>query len=426
MRAARARRPRPRPRRGSRRRARSRVARSPPRAPRRAPARDRARPRARRRRFARAASAADPSTRRRLARFRFRSRAIRRAPGVPGRPPPGTPPPRPPDAPRPRGERGRRELLPSRSSGANDDVDDAELAALEAQGVGWGDDDDAEDLALAAAVAARTVGAAVDLDAAAALDDANDEGADEGADDSYDDSYDAADDDDADDDDDDDDDEEGVALLRELFEYGGVDVSEWMHLGEDEDIEVSGIANDSRVVLGGDVFVCIRGATHDGHDFALDAVAAGAVAIVCDVPVAGLDDDVPQVLVEDASAALPRLAAAFYGNPSASLVTVGVTGTNGKTTVSHLVRSILDANDQPCGVIGTCGYAFEDVRLTPHGGVWEPEETDPTEGRESTAPGWLAPYKGKYEVPNTTPNALQCQQLMAGMLDNGARRRRWR
>ena len=88
---------------------------------------------------------------------------------------------------------------PSRSSGANDDVDDAELAALEAQGVGWGDDDDAEDLALAAAVAARTVGAAVDLDAAAALDDANDEGADEGADDSYDDSYDAADDDDADD-----------------------------------------------------------------------------------------------------------------------------------------------------------------------------------------------------------------------------------
>ena len=293
-------------------------------------------------------------------------------------------------------------VSPSRS-GANDDVDDAELAALEAQGVGWGDDDAAEDLALAAAVAARTVGAAVDLDAAAALDDANDdadEGADEGADDSF--------------------DEEGVALLRELFEYGGVDVAEWMHLGEDEDIEVSGIANDSRVVLGGDVFVCVRGATHDGHDFALDAVAAGAVAVVCDVPVAGLDDDVPQVLVEDASAALPRLAAAFYGNPSASLVTVGVTGTNGKTTVTHLVRSILDANDQPCGVIGTCGYAFEDVRLTPHGGVWEPEETDPTEKRESTAPGWLAPYKGKYEVPNTTPNALQCQQLMAGMLDNGA------
>ena len=56
----------------------------------------------------------------------------------------------------------------------------------------------------------------------------------------------------------------------------------------------------------------------------------------------------------------------------------------------------------------------------PHGGVWEPEEEDPTENRECTAPGWLAPYEGKYEVPNTTPDALQCQQLMAGMLDNGA------
>ena len=52
--------------------------------------------------------------------------------------------------------------------------------------------------------------------------------------------------------------------------------------------------------------------------------------------------------------------------------------------------------------------------------IREPEEPDPSQKKDCTTPGWLAPYKGKYEVPNTTPDALQCQQLMAGMLDNGA------
>jgi hypothetical protein len=219
---------------------------------------------------------------------------------------------------------------------------------------------------------------------------------------------------------DDEEDEEGVALLRELFEYGGVAVSEWVSLGEDEDVEVSGIANDSRVVLGGDVFVCIVGATVDGHDFALDAIAAGAVAVVCSRPIPGLSEDTPQVIVPDTSAALPRLAAAFYGNPSTALTTVGVTGTNGKTTTTYLVRAIMEAAGMPCGVIGTVGYALQDIRLTPHGGVWEPHQRDPTATRSSTSPGWLAPYRGKYEVPHTTPDALQCQQLLAGMLDNGA------
>ena len=278
----------------------------------------------------------------------------------------------------------------------DEDIDDVELAALEAldEVDGWGDEDDDEAMAVAAAVAARAVGG--DLDDDGALDELEDLEEEE------------------------EEEEEGVALLRELFEYGGVDVEEWRHLGEDEDIEVSGIANDSRAVLGGDVFVCCRGAETDGHEYALDAVAAGAVAVVCDRPIAGLSEDTRQVIVADAAAALPRLAAAFYGNPSASLVTVGITGTNGKTTTSFLVRAIIEANDGKCGVIGTTGYVLDDRRLTPHGGVWEPEEADPTENRECTAPGWLAPYEGKYEVPNTTPDALQCQQLMAGMLDNGA------
>jgi UDP-N-acetylmuramyl tripeptide synthase len=303
-----------------------------------------------------------------------------------------------------RAARTRRGVVAAAATSAgreddDEDVDDDELAALEAldEVDGWGDeDDDDEAMATAMAVAARAVGG--DLDDDGALNELEDlEDLEEEAED-----------------------EEGVALLRELFEYGGVDVEEWRHLGEDEDIEVSGIANDSRAVLGGDVFVCCRGTTTDGHDHALDAVAAGAVAVVCDRFIEGLSEDTPQVLVADAKKALPRLAAAFYGNPSASLVTVGITGTNGKTTTTFLVRSILEANDSKCGVIGTTGYVLDDTKLTPHGGVWEPEEDDPTENRECTAPGWLAPYKGKYEVPNTTPDALQCQQLMAGMLDNGA------
>ena len=295
------------------------------------------------------------------------------------------------------------------------DIDDDELAALEALDKinGWEGGDDEEGMAVAKGVAASMAAAdgveqedefyGDEEEGSSALYLEGDEEEEDGEGD-----------------DDDDDDDEGVALLRELFEYGGAEVTEWVNLGEDEDVEVSGIANDSRVVLGGDVFVCVRGSQADGHDYALDAIAAGAVAVVCMEPIPGLSDDTPQVIVPDTSAALPRIAAAFYGNPSTALTTVGVTGTNGKTTTTYIVRSILEAADMPCGVIGTTGYELEDVRLTPHGGVWEAEERDPTEGRLSTNPGWLAPYKGKYEVPNTTPDALQCQQLLAGMLDNGA------
>lgn len=292
------------------------------------------------------------------------------------------------------------------------DVDDAELAALEEldKVSGWKDEDvDEEGMAVAKAVAqamALREGESFDEDD----DDAFEQGG-EGDDAEHEEDEEGEEGEEGD---------EGVALLRELFEYGGVEVTEWLNLGDDEDVEVSGIANDSRVVLGGDVFVCIRGAELDGHDFALDAIAAGAVAVVCSRPIAGLSDDTPQVIVPDTSAALPRIAAAFYGNPSTALTTVGVTGTNGKTTTTYIVRSILEAAGKPCGVIGTLGYELNDVRLTPHGGVWEPEEKDHTADRTSTTPGWLAPYKGKYEVPNTTPDALQCQQLLAGMLDNGA------
>jgi UDP-N-acetylmuramoyl-L-alanyl-D-glutamate--2,6-diaminopimelate ligase len=88
------------------------------------------------------------------------------------------------------------------------------------------------------------------------------------------------------------------------------------------------------------LFFCIPGATADGHDFAADAVAAGAAALVVERP---LDLDVPQVVVPSVRAAMPRAAVAFFDDPTAELPVAAITGTNGKTTTAYLLWSILDA-----------------------------------------------------------------------------------
>ncbi|MEA2148516.1 MAG: UDP-N-acetylmuramoyl-L-alanyl-D-glutamate--2,6-diaminopimelate ligase, partial [Solirubrobacteraceae bacterium] len=93
-------------------------------------------------------------------------------------------------------------------------------------------------------------------------------------------------------------------------------------------IEVLALAYDNRRVRPGTVFFCVRGFTRDGHDFAADAVARGAVALVVDHPL-GLG--VPEVVVGDVRAAMAPAAARLHGDPTATLRTIGVTGTNGKT-----------------------------------------------------------------------------------------------
>src|ERR671934_2650756 len=97
--------------------------------------------------------------------------------------------------------------------------------------------------------------------------------------------------------------------------------------------EVSGLAYSSSAVEPGDLFFCVRGFKSDGHDFAPDAVARGAAALVCERPL-GLG--VPEVVVEDARAAMASVAARFYGDPTSRLQVAGVTGTNGKTTTAFL------------------------------------------------------------------------------------------
>ncbi|MFZ9630324.1 MAG: Mur ligase family protein, partial [Ilumatobacteraceae bacterium] len=118
----------------------------------------------------------------------------------------------------------------------------------------------------------------------------------------------------------------------------------------DLDVAVSGVTADSRRVAQGALFCCITGGSHDGHDYAAAAVAAGAVALLVARP---LPLAVPQVLSDDTRRSTALLAAAFHGHPSRSMQVVGVTGTNGKTTTTTLLASILRHAGRPTGVIGT-------------------------------------------------------------------------
>src|ERR1044071_5315062 len=117
-----------------------------------------------------------------------------------------------------------------------------------------------------------------------------------------------------------------------------------------DDVEITGLAYDNRRVVPGALFFCVPGFTRDGHDFAPDAVARGAAALVVARPL-GLG--VPEVVVDDVRAAMAVAAARFYGDPTASLRVVGITGTNGKTTTAFLTRALLEGAGRATGLLGT-------------------------------------------------------------------------
>ena len=119
--------------------------------------------------------------------------------------------------------------------------------------------------------------------------------------------------------------------------------------------EIAGIACDSRQVRPGWLFVAIPGNKMDGFAFIDDAVTRGAVAVVTEQAPPGLKD-VTVIRVPNAREALARLASTFYGHPSARLRLIGVTGTNGKTTVTYMIRDILESAGLSCGLIGTVEY----------------------------------------------------------------------
>lgn len=123
---------------------------------------------------------------------------------------------------------------------------------------------------------------------------------------------------------------------------------------------VSGLSYRSDLTRQGDVFFCVPGFRRDGHDFAADAVSRGAVAVACEHAV---EVPVPTLLVPDSRAALAHVAARFHGHPSRDLDIVGITGTNGKTTTTYLLDSVLRRAGRRTGVIGTVETRIGDERL---------------------------------------------------------------
>ena len=168
--------------------------------------------------------------------------------------------------------------------------------------------------------------------------------------------------------------------LRELL--AGVAVAE---TAGDREVEIAGLAYDSRRVKPGDLFFCVRGQNSDGHEFADQAVAGGAAALVVE---RRLDTQATQVMVADARAAMPPIAVGFWGDPTATLRVAGVTGTNGKTTTAFLIRHVLEAQGIRTGLLGTVKQVV--------GGVEE-------------------------EVERTTPEAIDLQATFRRMLEAGDR-----
>ena len=120
-----------------------------------------------------------------------------------------------------------------------------------------------------------------------------------------------------------------------------------------KDVDIKGISYNSNTINSHEIFVCLKGEHVDGHDFAQNAFEKGAVALMCERP---LNIEIPQLIVKSTQESIADLAAIFYHNPSYELNLMGVTGTNGKTTVCHLVQKIFEQARKKCALIGTLGY----------------------------------------------------------------------
>jgi UDP-N-acetylmuramoyl-L-alanyl-D-glutamate--2,6-diaminopimelate ligase len=129
-------------------------------------------------------------------------------------------------------------------------------------------------------------------------------------------------------------------------------------------LDVQALAIDHREVTRGALFACIRGTRHDGHDHASEAAERGAIAVLAERRV-DVDPPVVQILTRDVRAAVGPLAARLHGNPADEMRVVGITGTNGKTTVAHLVEAVVAATGRRAATIGTLGARWsEDRRVT--------------------------------------------------------------
>ncbi len=129
-------------------------------------------------------------------------------------------------------------------------------------------------------------------------------------------------------------------------------------------IEISGLAIDSRKVKSGDMYFCLEGLVNDGHAFASAAVAAGALCVVHSKDLPEMVQGAIYIKVQDVNAVLNEVASRFYGHPSHHLRMYGVTGTNGKSTVTNIIRDLY-SHHAPCGYIGTIAITYGSVKRAP-------------------------------------------------------------
>ena len=122
-----------------------------------------------------------------------------------------------------------------------------------------------------------------------------------------------------------------------------------------KNVEISGISYNSKTTKKGDIFVCLTGEYTDGHQYAKDAISNGAAALFVEHAV-DADRSIPQVVVSNTRHKIADISDRFYSSPSRGLNLIGITGTNGKTSVTHLIQKILEQNGQKCALIGTLGY----------------------------------------------------------------------
>lgn len=173
-------------------------------------------------------------------------------------------------------------------------------------------------------------------------------------------------------------------ILNELL--NGIEIRK---IHGDGGLEISGIALDSQKVERGYLFAALRGEKQDGHSYIKTALERGAAALLLERVPDDVPDGVTVVEVEDSRVALAGAAANFYGRPARSLTMVGITGTNGKTTITYLLESIWKEGKKNPGVIGTIDYRFSGRRI---------------------------------EAPMTTPESIEIMRLLGEMRDSGVDR----
>jgi len=169
--------------------------------------------------------------------------------------------------------------------------------------------------------------------------------------------------------------------LGELLEK--IDIVE---VAANPELEIHGISFDTRTLNAGELFVAVRGVEFDGHKYVGEAAERGAVCLICEE---APETDIQYVITKDSRKALALVSAAWFGYPAEKLIIVGVTGTNGKTTVTSLVKQVIEkCSGLKVGLIGTNGHMIGDREL---------------------------------QGERTTPESYEVQELLAMMVDEGCR-----